>query len=198
MDECIVEGYGGYGNWHEFARDALENFALDLLHANDADAALAETAERRTAAAAPEGARRKAGPRTEPSEELPAAEWPASAVEQARIMSIEETAIAAPVRTFAVENSLARVKEEPLIGLHNRDWPSIWALSAMAEVAAGGAVPPRDAYAAVTDRAWALARSLVSLEDRGGRNSRRFCPRIPRSGRGGGGLRELRDRVARA
>ena len=55
---------------------------------------------------------------------------------------------------------LSSLRDEPLLGLHNRDWPSLWALTQLASVATDGPVPLRDLLEDVTRRAWLLAEEL--------------------------------------
>jgi hypothetical protein len=56
------------------------------------------------------------------------------------------------------------VPAEPLFGLHNRDYPSLWALAQLAARAAAGPVALNTFLHDVTEEAWAFAARLLRLE----------------------------------
>lgn len=53
--------------------------------------------------------------------------------------------------------------EEPLLGLHNRDWPSLWVLGELAEATAGGPVAWGRFLTYVTARAWQVAEQIAAV-----------------------------------
>lgn len=151
MDRCIYEGRGGYANRHELVRDAIDHLTLELLYgeaADDTSNVLEDTANR------PPSGRLLAGGLNRPP----------SASAGLALRSAMETALTPVVSATPVENELATVKQAPLLGLHNRDWPTLWGLRQLADICAQQPVPLREAYAAVTERAWELARGLRTLE----------------------------------
>ena len=69
--------------------------------------------------------------------------------------------------TVEQSESVAVVSNEPILGLHNRDWPSLQAISVLARMSAKGTVPTDRYYAKATADAWKLAGRLDLLERSG-------------------------------
>jgi len=67
-------------------------------------------------------------------------------------------------RGAVVEDGHAVFKQEPLFGLHNRDYPSLWALTVAARMTADGPAPASRVYAEATREAWRYASSMTDLE----------------------------------
>lgn len=63
--------------------------------------------------------------------------------------------------------SVAVISNEPILGLHNRDWPSLQAISVLARMSAKGTVQVDRYYAKATAEAWKLAGRLELLERNG-------------------------------
>jgi hypothetical protein len=183
MDDVIFKGLGGYGTRHEFARDAIENHAFELLYGDEQRATEpdgqngrhegenlqlridADEREDRGSASSADGARGRVQ-RTRIA-------IPASVPQ---LQDAAETALRTVEPGLALENELAAVRDDPLIGLHNRDWPSLWGLRRLAEICREEPQPLRQAYASVTEDAWAVSRSLVSLEKQGAAKLRALLP----------------------
>lgn len=66
--------------------------------------------------------------------------------------------------------------DEPLFGLHNRDYPSLWAASHLYERAADGPVGLKEFLAELTKEAWEFSEALAELEIRGWRKLRALFP----------------------
>lgn len=177
MDECIYRGLGGYTNRHDFVRDAIENHALEILYPEGTEAADGPLPQARTQkskqqhlATGETTARRAKRAKTS---SLP------PAYESVELADVAETALGVPPDVTTVDNQLARVRREPLIGLHNRDWPSLWALSVVAAHTADGPRPLRDVYAKATEDAWRLGMGLRQLEEQNGRKLTSLLPTNP-------------------
>ena len=56
--------------------------------------------------------------------------------------------------------SFPELVDEPLLGLHNRDWPSFWALSVLADETRDGPISLRTYLLEATSRAWKVADQL--------------------------------------
>ena len=112
IDECIVAGLGGYSTRTEFFRDAAEGLLLELKfeHA-PSEPVVAQPDSAMPSTAPPVRVRDKAG------------EPPVGAT----IESLHETALRLTSPTAgAVVEGIAQVDQDPLFGLHNRDYPSLW------------------------------------------------------------------------
>jgi hypothetical protein len=70
--------------------------------------------------------------------------------------------VAAAPRGTAVVDDAAILVDEPLLGLHNRDWPSLWALGVLAGMTVAGPVPWRVFLVDVTNQAWHIADEIAT------------------------------------
>ena len=147
MDQTILSGAGGYSSREEFIGDAVHDKVLELTH-------VAEDAERI------DGDLAIGSPATlEP-------------------LNFADTAISFR-DGYLVQDDEAQleVPSGPLLGLHNRDYPSIWALSQLAELLAEQ--PDGDAEAQVMEvvrRAWDYTARLRLLEHESGRKLTQLFP----------------------
>lgn len=167
MDRAIHEGLGGHEDRHELVDEAVQQYLVDLRTGGLGDEVV-EEAPAEVEAAAPRAADREA-PAAQPTEEPRGAEHGTAARLPATepIVNLADTAVHLPsIKPVMVENEVALVKREPLLGLHNADVPSIAALALLAELTADGPVVVEDYYAAATDRARGLAASLAAYEER--------------------------------
>ena len=175
MDRAIQEGLGGFTNRHELANELIEQGLITLRYP-DGEAPVEPTAKSE--------AESKADARANGSGDPASAE---AAAEQTRVMAkieplgdISETRITAPSRAgAAVENELGAPEHWPMFGMHNRDAPSAWALTRLAEAAAAGPIPLEGFYEKVADEAWTLAAQLAALETKGGPKLAVMLPRNP-------------------
>lgn len=63
-----------------------------------------------------------------------------------------------------VERSHYEADDVPLLGLHNRDFPSLWAAVQVAEVTSNGTTTVDACFNEVLRRAWSVGKRLASLE----------------------------------
>jgi hypothetical protein len=87
----------------------------------------------------------------------------------------QPTVARVPRGITAVDTASALI-EEPLLGLHNRDWPSLWALSVLAEMTAEILVPWHSFLPQVTSRAWKVAERIESISGTAGRKATALLP----------------------
>jgi hypothetical protein len=161
MDEAIVAGRGGFQTRAELMAEAVENLLNELEYPEAPDEPTRAPAERGSDNGAPaDGLGRSA------LEELIAA-IPSWEREQLTLGDLAGTALRSPERPSFVTGGVASVSEEPLLGLHNRDYASVWALHRLARYAADGPVPFDDYLAKATRAAWYFGSQLETLERRG-------------------------------
>lgn len=133
-DEVIASGVGGFTTREELVEEALNSYLLELQDVGLLSAS-GDT---------PVGVRKGSNlPSRRPG------------------MGRAPTKISPPPRGFASNGDEIIVEDIPLLGLHNRDWPSLWALSRLAHVASTGPVSFPSYLESVTEEAWQLAASLM-------------------------------------
>jgi hypothetical protein len=173
-DRAVQEGLGGYENRHELINDLVEQGLIGLRYP-DGEQPMAPTAlsegEARMAPGQNGAAstRRQAG---ESAREMPAVLPFSPDASAARIEAPDEPGV-------AIKNHLAKVPNEPMFGMHNRDAPSAWALGRLATEAADGPVPLSSFYEKVTEEAWTLAARLSPLNESGKPKLAVMLPRNP-------------------
>jgi len=158
MDAVIIQGIGGYATRSEFIVDAIQERVLDLTVPREEDAGPPPgygtgkaLRQRRNAAELSDG------------------------VELASLVS--KTALSPPPQGPTVEASeeFSRPEGRPLFGLHNRDYPSLWALSRLADLTTAGPIPVETYYAQVCEEAWKFGELLLEIErDIGGKRTALF------------------------
>jgi hypothetical protein len=159
IDEALVAGLGGYSTRTEFFRDAAEGLLLELQY----EPAPAEPlpAAHRVAAAPP-----ASQPDTGPSRPSDAGNVEPGARPPATLMSLEQTVLRLADAGDPIEGQ-AQVDDEPLFGMHNRDFPSLWAAYGLARRAQMGPVPYEAFVDDITAEAWEYAAALQALEESG-------------------------------
>jgi hypothetical protein len=140
MDQLLAANTAGYQNRHEFARDAIEAMVLELTYGSVPEEPLL------------------AEPRDLGLRDLP---------EARSSIGFTETVLHAPPKGPTVEPGSTEVRREPLFGLHNRDYPSIWAAHFLATRTGNGPVPVERFFEDVTAEAWRFAEGLKQLEQSG-------------------------------
>lgn len=180
VDRALLERRGGFETRAEFFREAVENMLLELTY----EAAPPEPAEvqSRGATADLRQASSKSASVSKPSDapdadraatrleyaqpaERDSALWNADRGLSDRLPSFASTALAAPPRGAVIEDGDAQIVDEPLFGLHNRDYPSLWAARQLAELTVDEPVPLSDYLDEVVHRAWRYADELRALEE---------------------------------
>lgn len=61
---------------------------------------------------------------------------------------------------YVLENGVAKVEDDLIFGLHNRDYPSLWAAVEIARLTHDGPMEGDQLFAEVTNRAWNFAKAL--------------------------------------
>jgi Arc/MetJ-type ribon-helix-helix transcriptional regulator len=110
--------------------------------------------------------------------------------------------IEAPAGDVPLAAELCPEAEEPTWGMHNRDWPTLWAASELGRESYGGAVRYKQWVRALVDRSWDLAEVLSGDEfdtsglpanrDKGERSAGRFQSFFVGNAPGDGPLFDLR------
>lgn len=172
VDQLVLSGHGGYESRQEFFAEAIENHVLEVKHGatDEGQLLLARDlvqdppAEPRRVPVTGNGS-----PTAEVSAEnahdksaLPAALADGEPIDQ--LTELAQTALTPIERGAVIEDGCAAFKQEPLFGLHNRDYPSLWALTAVARMTANGPAPASLVYAEITRQAWRFAGALANLE----------------------------------
>lgn len=148
MDSTLISGAGGYATREEFIEDAVRDKLVELKYQaadpgpGERANSLVENAARSAQTAAP----------------TPMSNDPAA-------IGLDETVLVSPVAGYAMTGSL-QVGDGALLGLHNRDYASFWALSRLADLLVEGPAPFERCVEIVTERAWAFASQLQAAETR--------------------------------
>jgi len=142
MDETILSGAGGYETRAEFITDAIRERLLELKYEE-------------SIAPGDVGVRRSSGIVSDLS---------VSIAEPRLHAQLGDTAIGHVLSGHVVEEGFDSPAAEPLFGLHNRDYPSLWALRFLADLTHEGAIPLHDFESAVCKEAWEFGTTLQALE----------------------------------
>lgn len=141
IDDLIYRRVGGFETRSQFIADAVEALALEL-----------------TYPAAEESVEPLRSPQpTAASPTILSPHLIAAPAETALRFTSHDVFVAASGPT-ASDPTI--VKNEPLFGLHNRDYPSLWAATILGEVAAKGPIRFDEFLDIATKRAWEFAASL--------------------------------------
>jgi hypothetical protein len=152
MDELILSGAGGYGSRAEFIREAVEALVLETTYS--------EASGERTG-----------GPRQEENSAPPRPSGGASGCASGSApvsppsFTLAETEIRVSSRGYVVADGLAEVRDEPMFGLHNRDYPSIWAASRIATRTVDAPMQIDSLFKGLVADAWQYAKKLSALEE---------------------------------
>ncbi len=166
VDGLVRQGRAGYQTRQEFFLDAVENHLLEVKYGG------AEGVQRQLpmSEAAGNGSSADASAPTtsdevapQPAVETPAP--PALADESIeRFSDLVQTELHPPARGAVIDDGIAEAANEPLFGLHNRDYPSLWAAQQLALQTQDGFVPLRNYVETTVREAWRFAASLEDLE----------------------------------
>ena len=154
MDSVIIRGLGGYSTRAEFILDAIQERVLEVTGGEVEDSGPPPAADGATAA---------------PPSAQPEVERPSQLGSEAPT-TLAVTELDAPRKGFTLESgdNLARPEGRPLFGLHNRDYPSLWALANLATLTQDGPIPVETFYSEVTRGAWKFGEVLRVIEQRTG------------------------------
>lgn len=166
VDKLVHQGRGGYQTRQEFFLDAIENQVLEVKYSGAANGARGLPVDRPTRET-PEPERPTNGTSDgEASARREAPQPPALANGESVRMLIDfsETELHTPVRGPVLETGLAVAPDEPLFGLHNRDYPSIWAAHQLVRQTEDGFVLLQKYLETAVNEAWRFAESLKELD----------------------------------
>jgi hypothetical protein len=163
MDEAIVAERGGFRTRAELMREAVENLLNEL---DFPDAPAEPLAARAGDTEAPAAGQASVATRSSFVDEMGTL-LPAWERDELTLGDIAATALVPPTRApRLVQAGAARVHDEPLLGLHNRDYVSIWAAHRLARYTSDGLIPFDDYLRRVTAAAWFFGAQLQALEAR--------------------------------
>jgi hypothetical protein len=158
LDRLLVEGIGGFTTRNEFVREAVEAYLLELTY----EAAPDE----------PVAARRGDGPRLRAiAGERRGREASVPPLERATTPAVElgSTALPLVAAEGVTVSGVAQVADDPLFGLHNRDYPSLWAAARLdVYLDERGWISLDEFLDRVTDEAWSHGALLRRLEQEAG------------------------------
>lgn len=164
MDEAVVAERGGFRTRVELVREAIENL-LNELEFPDApnephQPSSAESIELVETSS-------DSNSRTSFIEDL-VSTVPSWERDELTLADIAGTALRPPAdRPRLIVNGQARTSDQPLLGLHNRDYVSLWAAQRLAHYTMDGPLPFQDYLRRLTAAAWYFGAQLQDLEVRG-------------------------------
>lgn len=166
MDAAIISGAGGYATRAEFIVDAIRERILELTIEGVEDAG--------PPPASKDGI-------TVESQRLGAAGTHQRPAGSDTRVTMEVTELVHRAMGFSITptDNLSRPEGRTLFGLHNRDYPSLWALSQLAEMASEEPIPIVDYHARVLKEAWAFGEHLLAIEEHTGRKCTALFPTNP-------------------
>lgn len=169
MDSVILKGIGGYSTRAEFIVDAIQERILELSAGGSDDAGPPHVAPIESITTTRGGLSERA---------VPAAPDPTRPPTSA---TMPMTALAVPEAGFVVaeDADLSRAEGRPLFGLHNRDYPSLWALAKLAAMTLDRPVPIEDYFTGVLKEAWRFGELLVAIEKHTGTKCTALFPTNP-------------------
>jgi hypothetical protein len=180
MDRALAGGQAGMETRAEFIREATENLLTEIsFPAAPPEPARAIGRETR----GDDQARGLAS-----SEQTDVAPVPADAlasippweIEELRLADLAGTALPPAPPGATLDDGVAEPDDEPLLGLHNRDYPSLWAASRLARYSMDSLPSFEDFRRQATDAAWFYALQLGALEkERRGTRLRALFPSNP-------------------
>ena len=159
MDSLISQGVGGFATRTEFIVDAIQERFFELTFGSAQDEVVApNSSQSLKQSGVLDTAERNAENGGASSVPIAVAdkEWRGYFSDAQNLMNLPEG--------------------RPLFGLHNRDFPTLWALSRLGEVASDGPVPIEAFYESVIRDAWDVGKVLVASEKATGKKSTALFP----------------------
>lgn len=168
MDEAIIAGTGGYMTRTELIVDAIRERLLELGHeeappfdTSPLDSARPSSTE---SGGTPIVHLTIADVGLPPDQPIPAP------TDLMSLGGVESTT------TIAPDQDISRPEEGPLFGLHNRDYPSLWALRALAVMCVNDPVPLDQFWRVILPQAWEHGDRLIAYEKATGVKSTALFP----------------------
>jgi hypothetical protein len=172
IDEAIVSGLGGYSTRTEFFRDAAEGLLVELKY----EPAPAEPMAHRERLTLPSPSSMTQGEDGNATVRLPVETHAERGVDVTPIDDLSATALHLAAEGESLADGEAEVDDEPLFGMHNRDFPSLWVAFRLAERAAIGPVPYELFVQRATEEAWDYAEALRGVAEAGGQKLTALFP----------------------
>lgn len=164
MDQLILEQVAGFESRAEFVKEAIDSFVVDLSYEQ--------------APLEPTKAGHSAAPRTDElarsTHLLPIA--PSVSAETLTQHIAGSNRIPKPGKCALVPSPVDTIADGPLFGLHNRDFPTIWALSRLSAVTSDGLTKWEDFVTDTVAEAWGFGALLSSLEKTQGKKLTALFP----------------------
>jgi hypothetical protein len=161
IDAVVTDGFG-YRDFNAFVVDALEQRLLELEHEETPGMASPATLARTPSF--PAQTRERFGltipsQAAEADRELAAWELPD------RPVGVEETALRVPPKGVLAPAGEYEIRDEPLFGVHNRDYPSLWAAQELCGWTGDAPLPLSRFHARVKEAALEYGAALERLEE---------------------------------
>ena len=176
MDQALAGGKAGMETRAEFIREATENLLTEISfpEAPPEPARSAGGDSRREQSGSVASSERTG---VTPSKAL--ASIPPWEMEELRLADLAGTALSPVPPGETLDEGVAEPENEPLLGLHNRDYPSLWAAGRLARYSVDGLPSFEDFRRQATDAAWFYAAQLEALEEGRGTRLRALFPSNP-------------------
>jgi hypothetical protein len=170
MDEALASSRGGFQTREQFFREATEGLLADISYEESPDGS-GGTGVTQAQPARPEPA---AG--IEQTIEL----VPAWEREELQLVDLAGSGLGPPHPGVDLSVGVADPEQEPLLGLHNRDYPSLWAAGRLARYTTEDVIPFEDFRRRATLAAWYYGAQLSSIANDGGPRLTALFPTNPR------------------
>ncbi len=168
MDEVLTAGRGGLETREQFLREAAEGLLAELTYPEAPPEPVAAKAAESTEAA---------GSSASTSLAEPLASVPAWEQDELRLADLAGSALGPIPPGVAIAEGVARPAGEPLLGLHNRDFPSLWAACRLARYSEDESITVGEFWRRVTAAAWFYGEQLTNFEPSAG--ALRLTPIFP-------------------
>ncbi len=160
MDEAITGEGGGFRTRAELMREAVENLLNELVYPDAVPEQVDRSVLRTAAQSTPEPEVESTGPEDDFASGLSERERA-----ELELPDLAATALYSPAQApQLLANGTAEVRDEPLLGLHNRDYVSIWALHRLARYTTEAPIGFDEYLGRVTEAAWFFGGQLSRLE----------------------------------
>ena len=153
LDELLLQRAMGYETRQQFIQDAIDAMVLEVEYGLAPGEPATHTTMRGDTP-------RRGG--SKPEDKTPRDRVQS---ENEHPLTIEETKISPPVKGHTIAAGIAEVADGPQFGLHNRDYPSIWAASRLAQASRERPANAEEVLATLGEEAWRFAGRLRGLED---------------------------------
>jgi len=170
MDEAIIVGTGGYMTRTELIVDAIRERLLELGH--EVAPPLETPSPREEGRPSGESdPLRTAFPAAASIDEVGPPKKPIPTQSNPMVLpGVDSTT------TIAPDEDISRPQGAPLFGLHNRDYPSLWALGELAAMCVDGPIQIDQFWSVILPKAWDHGDLLVAYENTAGAKSTSLFP----------------------